>query len=535
MEKRIRVSQVKVPMEHDTGLVVKKACRIAGLRPTDISGYEIARRSVDARGDAPKFSYTVDLIPASDDVRINENRNVAWHTPVKYEPEVSSEGEPLAAPIAVVGAGPAGLFAAYLLAKNGYAPIVFERGSEVDKRQKDVEDFWRDGRLNPDSNVQFGEGGAGTFSDGKLNTRIKDKSGRIAFVLKTFVECGAPEDIIYDAEPHIGTDILRKVVKNMRGEITRLGGRFHFDSKVTDLTIKDGCLAALIINGSERVEVTAAILALGHSARDTFAMMKNCDVPMEPKPFAVGMRVEHPQELIDKNQYGGNADMDLLPAASYKLTHRASNGRSVYTFCMCPGGYVVNASSEEGHLAINGMSMRERESGTANSAVVVSVTPEDFPDQTDPLSGVAFQRSLERKAYEAGGGRIPQETFGEFEGEGCGELRPTYAAGTATKGNAAHADLRKIFPPYVNEAFIEGMHAFGKKIRGFDGADTVLSAVESRTSSPVRILRDDTYQSAVRYLYPCGEGAGYAGGITSSAVDGLKVAEAVMRRYSLPN
>ncbi|MCD8299903.1 MAG: NAD(P)-binding protein [Clostridiales bacterium] len=514
MKERVRVSQVTVPLEHDMDHVVKKACRISGIRPDELAGYEITRRSVDARRSEPRYSYTVDLIPSSDRIRIKKDKNVTRYTPVKYSPTPSGY-EPLTAPIAVIGTGPAGLFAAYLLAKNGYAPIIFERGKEVDQRQDDVRDFWRSGRLNPESNVQFGEGGAGTFSDGKLNTRIKDRSGRIEYVLKTFVTCGAPEDILCDSQPHIGTDILCTVVRNMREDIIRLGGKFYFGSKVTDIEIRDGKLTTLIINDSRREAVSAAILALGHSARDSFAMLSSHGVPMEAKAFAVGMRVEHPQEMIDRAQYGENADMSLLPAASYSLTHRAANGRSVFTFCMCPGGQVIDASSEENCLAINGMSTRARDSGIANSAVIVSLTPDDYPDPDDPLSGVEFQRDLERKAYTAGEGRIPRETFADFEEE-------------------THSKLRLIFPEYISEAFTEGMHAFGKKISGFDRNDTLLSAVESRTSSPVRILRNEHFESSIKGLYPCGEGAGYAGGITSSAVDGLKVAESIMTLYLPP-
>ncbi|MCD8217697.1 MAG: hypothetical protein LUD01_06580, partial [Clostridiales bacterium] len=425
-----------------------------------------------------------------------------------------------------------------------------------------------------DSNVQFGEGGAGTFSDGKLNTLVKDKKGRNRFVLETFVSCGAPEDILYVGKPHIGTDILRTVVSNMRKEIIRMGGNFSFSSKVTDIVITDGKLSALIINDEQQIPVSAAVLAIGHSARDTFSVLHRHLVSMEAKSFAVGFRVEHPQDMIDISQYGNIAKRSFLPPAPYKLTYQAANGRSVYSFCMCPGGYVVNASSEECHLAVNGMSYRARDSKNANSAVVVSVTPADFPNPDDPLSGIAFQRALEKKAWQAGKGKIPQQKFGEYKalcsGAGKGEKDDVFMFGdieashpddteangipmsddrkagtedamcsykgiadfsSCVKGASLQADLRGILPDELQTAFIEGMHAFGEKIAGFDRPDTILSAVESRTSSPVRIVRDGTFQSNIRGLYPCGEGAGYAGGITSAAMDGLKVAEAIMRYY----
>ncbi len=542
MEKRIRVSQVTVPLRHEIRQVVKKACRIAGIRESDILRYEIAKQSVDARRkDDVKYSYSLDLI-LNQGVRYKkDSRYIREVVFTGYHPEPTGD-IPLQHPVAAIGSGPAGLFCAFLLAKNGYRPLVFERGKCVAERQQDVEKFWRDGKLLPDSNVQFGEGGAGTFSDGKLNTLVKDKKGRNRFVLETFVSCGAPEDILYVGKPHIGTDILRTVVSNMREEIIRMGGRFHFSSKVTDIEVRDGRLSALIVNDVEKIPISAAVLAIGHSARDTFAVLNSHAVSMEAKSFAVGFRVEHPQDMIDISQYGNKTDRSFLPPAPYKLTDQAANGRSVYSFCMCPGGYVVNASSEEGHLAVNGMSCRARDSKNANSAVIVSVTPEDFPNPDDPLSGITFQRTLERRAWQAGKGRIPQQRFGEFEASRLDDTKANDVplsvnwkdTTSCSKGASVQADLRGILPDELRTAFIEGMHAFGEKIAGFDRPDTILSAVESRTSSPIRIVRDETFQSNIRGLYPCGEGAGYAGGITSAAMDGLKAAEAIMSLYAPP-
>ncbi len=554
MAKRIRVTQVIVPLEHDREHVIKKACRIAGIRPDSVRRSEIVRQSVDARGKGdPNYVYVVDLIadrgvsPRERDPRVREVR------PVRYAPRVTG-AEKLHAPIAVIGSGPAGLFCALLLAEHGYRPIVFERGKRVDERMADVERFWDGGKLDPDSNVQFGEGGAGTFSDGKLNTMVRDRQGRNRFVLETFVRFGAPEEILWSGQPHIGTDILRRVVAAMREEILRLGGQFCFSAQITDVEIRTDpnagrpALAALAVRRqdgvTERTEAAAAVFAIGHSARDTFAMLYERGVVLEPKPFAVGMRVEHPQADIDRSQYGEAAGRALLPPASYKLTCRASNGRSVYSFCMCPGGYVVNASSEEGRTAVNGMSDRARDTANANSAIIVSVTPEDFPDPDDPLSGVAFQRELETRAFRAGNGKIPQQRFGDYSKPPCsadfsglsgaspGEDPDGGQYASCTKGEAVWSDLRDLFPEEVREAFVEGMHAFSRSIPGFDREDAILSAVESRTSSPVRIRRDEFFESNISGIYPCGEGAGYAGGITSSAMDGLRTAEALMARFA---
>lgn len=543
MDKTIRVSQIAVPLRHTKEQVFQRACRKAGIRPQEVRRFSVAKQSLDARHKNDlKYSYTADL-EVNQKVHYKKDPHVQEYIPAVYHPEAAGQ-EAWNDPIAVIGSGPAGLFCAWLLAKYGYAPVVFERGKCVEERQADVEDFWNGGKLNPESNVQFGEGGAGTFSDGKLNTQVKDKSGRNRFVLETFVDCGAPEDILFAGRPHIGTDILRTVVANMRREIIRMGGTFYFSSCVTDFRFGKGGLKALQINHRDWQPVSAAVLAVGHSARDTFAVLKRHQIPMIPKAFAVGFRVEHPQQMINENQYGTGKDSGLLPAAFYKLACRTQTGRNVYSFCMCPGGYVVNASSEEGRLAVNGMSDRARDSQNANSAIIVSVTPEDFPDPADPLSGIEFQRILEEKAWKAGGGKIPQQRFGAFA-ECVRNMEPDTEVSPAAdgagdregfqscvRGQSSEADLSRIFPAEINRAFVEGMGIFGQRIRGFDREDAILSGVESRTSSPVRILREDSLQSQVKNLYPCGEGAGYAGGITSAAMDGLKTAEALMARFA---
>ena len=439
----------------------------------------------------------------------------------------------------MIGTGPAGLFCGYALARMGYRPILLERGASMEERQKDVQDFWETGKLNPESNVQFGEGGAGTFSDGKLNTLVHDTHNRGKEVLRLFVKYGAPGSILYDAKPHIGTDILAKVVKNIREAIISMGGEVRFHTKVTGIRTKrnidfsdEPALAMLHLEDTrtkigEDLLTDVAVLAIGHSARDTFGLLNLSDIRMEPKPFAVGVRVEHPQDMIDESQYGKNAP-DCLPAAAYKLTAKTKEGRGVYTFCMCPGGYVVNASSEENRLAVNGMSYSGRNGKNANSAVIVTVSPEDFPEK-GILGGLAFQRQLEQAAFAEGQGKIPVQLFGDFK-----KNVPSSSAGTIApqmKGTYSWGNVRSIFPEFIAKSLEEGITEFGKKIPGYDRDDAVLSGVESRTSSPVRILRDDTLQSSVKGLYPCGEGAGYAGGITSAAMDGLKVAEAVSQKY----
>ena len=542
----IRINQIKLPISHTDKELIKKAAGLLGVGQDRILSCKIVKKSIDARK-KPEiyFIYTVDIGTENENDILNRlspershrNRSVQI-TKVKeqgYTFPTSGEIKINKRPV-IIGTGPAGLFCGYYLSLYGYRPILLERGKAADERRKDVEEFWESGVFNTDSNVQFGEGGAGTFSDGKLNTLIKDKSGRNKEVLKVFVRSGAPEEILYEAKPHIGTDILMNVVKNMRNEIIAHGGEVRFESKVTDVIIDDDKITGVMINNSEQLPADIVVLAIGHSARDTFYMLNKHGVPMEAKSFAVGLRVEHPRKLINKIQYGMEENKHL-PTANYKLTAKAQNGRGVYSFCMCPGGYVVNASSEEGRLAINGMSYSKRNGDNSNSAIIITVTPEDF-EGTHPLSGVEFQRHLEEKAFEVGKGQVPVETYGDFKQAVTGQEQPlSVIAGEypdfkpQIKGAYSFAPVHKIFPEALNRSFIDGMEQFDRMIPDFADSGVYVSGVESRTSSPVRIHRDELGQSQIRGLYPCGEGAGYAGGITSAAMDGMAIAEKIASVY----
>ena len=522
----LRISQLKLPVTHTQEQLEKKLLKMLRMSKKDLGQYYIRKRSLDARK-KPELYYVYSI-----DVEIKNEERVLKSMKGKVQ-KVSSRPysvpehgtERLSDRPVIIGNGPAGLFCAYLLSGEGYRPLIIERGASVRERRRDVEKFWETGVLDPASNVQFGEGGAGTFSDGKLNTLVKDPAGRNRFVLETFVKFGAPEDILWEQKPHIGTDILINVVEAMRREIEKMGGEFRFHSQVTDLIPEE---KVLIINEKEKIRAGAAVLAVGHSARDTFYMLCDRGFNMEAKAFAVGVRVEHPQRLIDENMYGRD-NRGNLPAASYKLTEKLANGRGVYTFCMCPGGYVVNASSEPGCLAVNGMSYHGRAGENANSAVIVTVTPQDYG--TDhPLAGVEFQRELEKRAWEEGSGCVPVQRFADF----CAN-RKTLELGCIKpniKGHYRLGNVRNIFPEELSLSIQEGIGAMDHKIRGFADKDVLLSGVESRTSSPVRINRDDSFRSNIPWVYPCGEGAGYAGGITSAAMDGVKVAEALIRKFT---
>ncbi len=531
----LRIQQIKLPPDHkeeDLKNAVRKLLRLPKGQPFS---YEIIRQSIDARKKPELFLvYTVDVCCEGEKklLKATRNRNISRVEKKKYHfPEIKGS-LPLTQRPVIVGMGPAGLFCALMLARSGFRPILLERGEPVEARLCQVEHFWRTGTLNPESNVQFGEGGAGTFSDGKLNTMVKDPNGKIRFVLETFVKAGADPEILYSYKPHIGTDRLIHVVARLREEILSLGGTVYFNTRLADiLPQKDGTYELNAIKEEQpfTLKTSLLVLAIGHSARDTFEMLKERGFAMEPKAFAVGVRVEHPQKMINASMYGTQCTYQM-PPSPYKLTHRLENGRGVYSFCMCPGGYVVNASSQEGMLAVNGMSYQDRGSKNANSAIVVTVTPEDFGDG-DVLAGIRYQQKLEKRAFQAGQGRIPVQRFADFKAGipslSLGSIAPQM------KGAYIPANVRQIFPEEIASSIEQGITAFDKKIHGFANPDTLISGVESRTSSPVRILRDERLVSNFFGIYPCGEGAGYAGGITSAALDGIRVAEAIASKFSI--
>ncbi len=523
----IRINQIKLPIEHTNTQLRKKVCKILRISESQIIQLSVAKRSIDARKKPElQYVYSVDVVVENESFVLKrvDDKNIML-TSAKTYVLPNPVMEHITVPPVIVGAGPAGLFCAYALVQMGVSPIVIERGKSIEERSADVTKFWETGVLDTRSNVQFGEGGAGTFSDGKLNTLVKDPVGRNRFVLETFVKFGAPEHILYENKPHIGTDILAKVIRDMRIYMEQKGAKFFFETCMTDYRTENGSVSAVQIDGRTWIETNLLILAIGHSARDTFRMLDaKGELAMEPKSFAVGFRVEHPQEDMNRRQYG-DIYYKKLPAAPYKVTANLQSGRGVYSFCMCPGGYVVNASSEQKCLAVNGMSYSGRDGANANSAIIVSVTENDF-DGTDALAGVRFQEALEERAYEVGQGKIPQQLFEDYCMNRASASYGSFVS--ATKGASVLCNLRGILPEELEEAFINGMHTFSRSIPDFDRADAILSGVESRTSSPVRISRDASFQAPIRGIYPCGEGAGYAGGIMSAAMDGLKVAEAIL-------
>ena len=524
----IRINQLKMPIHHTTEELEKRIRKNLKLSSDEAFTYKIIKRSIDARKKPDIFYvYAIHVKIAKEEhiVKRAHNPSVMLTQEKAYHYPESGTECMRHSPV-IIGAGPAGLFCAYLLTEMGYHPIVLERGKRIEERKADAEEFWKTGILNTESNVQFGEGGAGTFSDGKLNSVVKDPFNRNQFVLETFVKFGAPEQILYDNKPHIGTDILADVIVSMRQYLEEHGCTFYFECLAKDFRIEDGHIRKVICE-KEQFDVDSVVFALGHSSRDTFERLNDLQIPMEGKNFAVGFRVEHPQEMIDKMMYGA-ASYEELPAAPYKVTSNFPNGRGVYSFCMCPGGYVVNSSSEGERTVVNGMSYFGRDGKNANSAIIVSVDTKDF-GVTDPLAGMRYQQRIEHEAFVRGNGRIPQQLFGDF----CNRVPSTnYGAfESQTKGDTVFSDLRGIFSEDIEESFIAGMNHFGHIITNFDRKDAIMSGIESRTSSPIRMLRNELFESSVHGIYPCGEGAGYAGGIMSAAMDGLKVAEAIIRKY----
>ena len=525
----LNLKQIKIRVEDDCLEEIKNSIsKKIKIDSSQIDDLTIIKRSIDARDKKQiYFIYECNFSVKNEEKILKNNRknsNLSISKSLSYNFQKTGTLE-LNKNIVIVGCGPAGLFCSYVLLENGYKPIIIERGKEIDERVIDVEEFWNNNKLDTESNVLFGEGGAGTFSDGKLNTLVKDEFNRGRHAFEIFVENGAPSEIMYDFKPHIGTDKLREVIKNMREKIISMGGKILFNTKLTDIIVEENKVTKIEVNDDQFIDCEALVLAIGHSARDTFKMLHEKGIVMQNKPFAVGVRVEHSQNMINESQYGEKYK-NILGPANYKLTYQTKERRGVYSFCMCPGGYVVNSSSEEGMLSINGMSNYKRDSGFSNSAIIVTVNEKDYGSRL--FDGVKFQRELEKKAYELGKGKIPVQTLDGFYKNKVlpfGDIKP------CTKGSFTLSNLNDILPECISSSIKEAMPEFDKKIKGFNNGDTLLFGVETRTSSPVKILRDENFNSNITGIYPCGEGCGYAGGITSAAIDGIKVAEQIGKLY----
>jgi hypothetical protein len=524
----IRINQLKIRPDESEEKLSGQILQALEIKKSDLLQWRTAKKSIDARGSQVWFVYTVDVRIKNEERVLNKNKKKSIQKK-EESPPVKRPTYRLAQQPIIIGAGPAGLFCALVLAEQGARPIIVERGKRVSDRIKDIQKFWQESILDPESNIQFGEGGAGTFSDGKLTTLIKDKEGHGRYVLDQMIEAGAPKEISYLNKPHIGTDRLRSVMVRIREKIISFGGVFLFEEKLLDIQCEDNRIRG-IVTSKGIYKSGVVVLGIGHSARDTFQIL-NDHIEIVPKPFSVGVRIEHLREEIDRWQYGSAVEKYALPAADYKLVHHCKNGRSVYTFCMCPGGVVTGASSQIGGVVTNGMSYYKRDLTNSNSAVLVNVTPADFPSK-HPLAGMVFQKELEEKAYEAGGGlyHAPVQLFEDFvSGQSSsrfGRIRPTYQPGTN------FFDLNKLLPEYVSQGLKEGIQAFGTRIKGFDAPDSLMTAVETRSSSPVRLVRDENRMTSIKGLYAIGEGSGYAGGIMSSAIDGVKAAEGILEGNS---
>lgn len=522
----IKLREIKIDALNDSVEELEKSIlKKLKIKKEELIDYKIIKKSIDAR-DKNKilFIYEVDISVLQQDKVLKNNKNILKVIDSNYEYSINGKLK-YNNRIVIVGSGPSGLFCAYLLALNGYKPLVIERGEDIKDRINTVNKFWNDNILNENSNIQFGLGGAGTFSDGKLNTLVKDKNNRMKFVYETFVEMGASSNILYDYKPHVGTDVLSKVVSNLKDKIISLGGEFLFNTTLTNIIVNNNRISKIEVNNKQLIDTDILVLAIGHSSRDTIRMLSNY-LDMKPKGFAVGFRIIHNQDMINYSQYGSKYK-DILGPATYKLTYKSSNNRGVYTFCMCPGGYVVNASSNKNMLAVNGMSYSDRGSSTSNSGLVVTVLPKDFNNSL--FGGLEFQEKIEKEAYKIASGKMPVQLLEDYYNNKVSASFKSVIPNI--KGEYKFANLNSILPKEFNDAIKEALPNLGRKIKGFDNPDTVLVGVESRTSSAIKIERDDNLEANIKGIYPIGEGSGNSGGITTSAIDGMKAFESIINIY----